>query len=114
MYGYTVLIGQGVGMWIQASFPVAQAIVNPKNVAAAIGFITFAQFLGNTTALSIANAVFLNEAEARVQQGLPDLSISEIHSAISGVSSGFPQTLTLEVRAPVVDAINDCGIYWKD
>lgn len=105
VYGYTVVVGVGVGMWIQASFSVAQATVDPENVPAAIGFITLAQFLGNTTALAIANAVFLNEAEARVQQLLPDLSASEIQAAISGVSSGFAQSLTLEVRAQVVDAI---------
>lgn len=105
VYGYTVLIGAGVGMWIQASFSVAQAIVDPENVPAAIGFITLAQFLGNTTALAIANAVFLNEAEVRVRQLLPDLSVSEIQAAISGVTNGFAQNLRSDVRAQVVDAI---------
>lgn len=105
VYGYTVVIGAGVGMWIQASFSVAQAIVDPENVPAAIGFITLAQFLGNTTALAIANAVFLNGAEARVQLLLPDLPVSEIQAAISGVTSGFAQNLSADVRAQVVDAI---------
>lgn len=105
VYGYTVVIGVGVGMWIQASFSVAQAIVDPKNVPAAIGFITLAQFLGNTTALAIANAVFLNEAEARVQQLLPDLTVSEIQAAITGVTSGFAQRLGPEVRVEVMNVI---------
>lgn len=105
VYGYTVVIGVGVGMWIQASFSVAQAIVDPENVPAAIGFITLAQFLGNTTALAIANAVFLNEAEARVRQLLPELSVSEIQAAISGVTSGFTRNLSSDVRVQVMDAI---------
>lgn len=29
IYGYTVIIGAGVGMWLQASFFVAQAVVEP-------------------------------------------------------------------------------------
>lgn len=105
VYGYTVVIGVGVGMWIQASFSVAQAIVDPENVPAAIGFITLAQFLGNTTALAIANAVFLNEAEIRVRQLLPNLSPSEIQATISGVTGDFAQNLSANVRAQVVDAI---------
>lgn len=105
VYGYTVVIGVGVGMWIQASFSVAQAIVDPENVPAAIGFITLAQFLGNTTALAIANAVFLNEAETRVRQLLPNLSPSEIQAAISGVTGDFAKNLSADVRVQVVDAI---------
>lgn len=105
VYGYTVLIGVGVGMWIQASFSVAQAVVDPGNVPAVIGFITLAQFLGNTTALAIANAVFLNEAESRVQRVLPDLSASEVRAAISGVTGGFAQSLGTDVRIRVLEAI---------
>lgn len=97
VYGYTVVIDVGVGMWIQASFSVAQAIVDPENVPAAIGFITLAQFLGNT--------VFLNEAEHRVQQLLPGLSPSEVQAAISGVIRDFAQNLSADVREQVVDAI---------
>lgn len=105
VYGYTVVIGVGVGMWIQASFSVAQAIVDPENVPAAIGFITLAQFLGNTTALAIANAVFLNEAETRIRQLLPELPVSEIQAAISGVTGRFTQSLSSDLRVQVIDAI---------
>ncbi|KAF4815376.1 Efflux pump DEP3 [Colletotrichum tropicale] len=66
IYGYTVLVGFGIGIFIQASFSVAQAVADPKNVAAVIGFMTLAQYLGNTTALAIANSLFLNLAETTV------------------------------------------------
>ncbi|PQE29138.1 Major facilitator superfamily domain general substrate transporter protein [Rutstroemia sp. NJR-2017a BBW] len=36
VYGYTVLIGAGVGMFLQASFSVAQAVVDKENIAHAI------------------------------------------------------------------------------
>lgn len=105
VYGYTVVIAVGVGMWIQASFSVAQAVVDPENVPAAIGFITLAQFLGNTTALAIANAVFLNEAESRVQRILPNLSASEVRAAISGAAGGFAQSFDSDLGVQVLEAI---------
>ncbi|KAK8121883.1 HC-toxin efflux carrier [Apiospora sp. TS-2023a] len=97
VYGYTVLIG--------ASFSVAQAVVDTANVPAAIGFITLAQFLGNTTALAIANAIFLNLAETKLQALLPDFAPDQIQAAISGVTEDFIERLGPDVRARVVEAI---------
>ncbi|KAF3797748.1 Efflux pump DEP3 [Colletotrichum gloeosporioides] len=107
IYGYTVLIGFGICIFIQASFSVAQAVVDPKNVAAVIGFVTLAQYLGNTTALAIANSLFLNLAETKVQKILPEMSASEIEAAISGVAGGFVQRLDDGVKGRVIDAIVD-------
>ncbi|KAI8266500.1 Efflux pump DEP3 [Colletotrichum sp. SAR11_239] len=107
IYGYTVLIGFGIGIFIQASFSVAQAVVDPKNVASAIGFMTLAQCLGNTTALAIANSLFLNLAETKVQNILPERSASEIEAAISWVAGGFVQRLDDGVKGRVIDAIVD-------
>ncbi|KAF4871929.1 Efflux pump DEP3 [Colletotrichum siamense] len=105
IYGYTVLIGFGIGIFIQASFSVAQAVVDLKNVAAVIGFMTLAQYLGNTTALAIANSLFLNVAETKVQKILPEISTSEIEAAISGVAGGFVERLDDGVKGRVIDAI---------
>ena len=105
IYGYTVLIGTGVGMWIQASFSVAQAVVDPENVAQAIGFITLAQFLGLNISLAIANSVFLNESEKKILEILPNASASEIQAAIEGATGGFLQNLSPVLRTQVVDAI---------
>lgn len=107
IYRYIVLIRFGIGIFIQASFSVAQAVVDPKNVAAVIRFITLAQYLGNTTALAIANSLFLNLAETKVQKILPEMSASEIEAAIFGVSGGIVQKLDDAVKARVVDAIVD-------
>ncbi|KAI9903464.1 hypothetical protein N3K66_002816 [Trichothecium roseum] len=107
VYGYTVLIGVGVGMFIQASFSVAQAKVAPENVNSVIGFITLAQFLGNAVALAIANAIFLNEAEASVARLLPGYTEAEIEAAVGGVSGDLVQDLDPDVRNKVVGAIVD-------
>ncbi|ORY70428.1 putative MFS drug efflux transporter [Pseudomassariella vexata] len=105
IYGYTVLIAVGVGLWIQASFSVAQAVVDPESVPLAIGFITLAQFLGNTVSLAIANSIFLNESQTKIQRILADVPISEIQAAVQGTTGGFLQSLGPDVRARVLDAI---------
>lgn len=105
IYGYTVLIGMGVGMFLQASFSVAQAVVDTENIPPAVGFITLAQFLGITMALAIANAVFLNESETRIARILPTVALSEIQAAIKGAASGFVKSLDPETRTRVLGAI---------
>ncbi|KAF7554592.1 hypothetical protein G7Z17_g2759 [Cylindrodendrum hubeiense] len=105
IYGYTVLIGVGVGMFLQASFSVAQAVVEPENVPSAVGFITLAQFLGITMALAIANTVFLNDSEKIIARILPDMPRSDIQAAIEGAASGFVQSLSPDLRSQVLGAI---------
>jgi len=105
IYGYTVLIAVGVGMFLQASFSVAQAVVEPADIPPAVGFITLAQFLGITMALAIANAVFLNESENGIAKILPDMPREEIQAAIEGTTAEFVQGLSPEVRSRVLDAI---------
>jgi hypothetical protein len=62
VYGYSIIIGFGDGLFAQASFSVAQAIVDPQLIASAVGFITCAQVSGVTIALAIANSVFFNKS----------------------------------------------------
>lgn len=103
-YGYTALMGVGVSMYLQASFSVAQAVVEPENVPPAVGFITLAQFLGITMALAIANSVFLNESEKVIAQILPNLAPSDIQAAIEGAAGGFLDGPTDEVPSPRCDS----------
>jgi predicted MFS family arabinose efflux permease len=105
IYGYTVLIGLGVGLFAQASFSVAQAVTKPELVPASIGFISTAQILGITLALAIANAVFLNESEKGIKAILPDTPVSEIQQAIAGTGSQLFQSFTPAVRKQVLGVI---------
>ena len=41
VYGYTVLIGAGVGSFLQAGFNVVQALLTPEEVTDAVGFMSF-------------------------------------------------------------------------
>jgi len=105
VYGYTVMIGAGVGMFGQAGYSVTQAIVDVANIAPAIGFITLAQFVGITLSLALANAILLNESQSEIQRILPDVPLAEIQSAILGARSDLVQSLAPDVQRRVLGAI---------
>ena len=107
IYGYSVLVGFGDGLYAQASFSVAQAIVGPEMVASAVGFITCAQVVGVTIALAIANSVFLNKSQQNILAILPGTPLGEIQAAISGVGSQFVESLNAVEQEKVVVAIVD-------
>jgi hypothetical protein len=105
VYGYSVIIGLGTGMFAQASFSVAQAVVEPHLIASAVGFITCAQVSGVTIALAIANSVFLNQSQNGIQKILPGVPVSEIQAAIAGAGSAFVDSLSDKVKQEVLAAI---------
>lgn len=105
IYGYTVLIGFGVGLFSQASFSVAQAVVKPEMIPASIGFISTGQIFGITLALAIANAVFLNRSQEGIQALLPNMPTSEIQQIIAGARSELFQNLSPAVREQVLGVI---------
>ena len=105
VYGYSVILGFGNGLFAQASFSVAQAIVEPHLIASAVGFITCAQISGVTIALAIANSVFLNKSQTSIQAILPNVPIKEIQAAIAGAGSDFVKSLSATVREEVLTAI---------
>jgi hypothetical protein len=105
VYGYTIIIGLGVGSFCQASFAVAQGSVQAADIPSAVGFITCGQITGVTISIAIANSVFLNEAERGIAALLPSVPLDQIQAAIAGVGSQLVQTLPQEVRVLVLRAI---------
>ena len=105
IYGYTILVGVGGGMFAQASFSVAQAKSQPHEIPLAIGFISLAQLGGATISLAIANSVFLNQATNGILAIIPSASRSVVQGAVSGVGSDFFKTLDPSVRAAVLEAV---------
>jgi hypothetical protein len=107
VYGYTILAGFGDGLFAQASFSVAQAVVSPAEVASAVGFITCAQTSGVTIALAIANSIFLNGAQDNIEKVLPGVPVETIQAAIAGAGSDFVKSLSDTLRVEVLKAIVD-------
>lgn len=105
VYGYTIILGMGNGLFAQASFSVAQAIVDPSMIASVVGFIALAQISGITIALAVANSVFLNKSMVGVRHILPDVPTSVIQQTIAGARSDFFQNLTPDIRQQVLKVI---------
>lgn len=87
IYGYSVLIGIGAGLFSQAGYSIAQAKVPKDQIAGATGFIALGQLVAPTIALSIAGTVFINTATSGLQNLLPDTPIEVIKNAITGTAS---------------------------
>ena len=105
IYGYSVLLGIGTGMYAQAGFAIAQVKVHPDEIPSAIGFVALAQIGGATLALAIANSVFLNQATNDILVVMPQEPRSVVQGAISGAGSTFFQTLDPSVKAAVLGAV---------
>ncbi|KAL8908282.1 MAG: hypothetical protein Q9207_000904 [Kuettlingeria erythrocarpa] len=107
IYGYSILIAVGAGAFVQASFSVAQAKVEPRMIPLAIGFITAGQVGGVTISLAIANSVFLNKSSTGIQAVLPDIPKDQVQAAISGAGSAFLSALDDRMKRLVLEAIVD-------
>ena len=105
IYGALVLGGIGTGLFVNAPFGIAQWLVPPSEIASAVGFITCAQVAGVTISLAIANTVFLNLAQNSISNLLPDVPMSTVQGAISGVGGKFLTTLSADMQAAVLEAI---------
>ncbi|KAI4105904.1 MAG: hypothetical protein LQ339_003222 [Xanthoria mediterranea] len=105
VYGYSVLIGIGTGSFLQASYGVSQALVDPGDIPNAIGFISIGQSIGVVLFLSVAGTIFNNEAIKAVTPILVGVSETEVEGAIAGTSSSIFETLDEATRARVVEAI---------
>lgn len=107
VYGYSVLIGIGAGMFIQASFSVAQAKVSASRASDAASFIALAQNLGIVLALAISGAVFQDRALDELQKVLPQMSHSQLRGAISGTNSSLFRQISAGTRERVLHAVVD-------
>jgi hypothetical protein len=105
VYGYSTLIGIGVGSFVQSGFSIAQALVTPEEIPGAVGFITCGQITGITISIAVANSVFLNKAESGIEAILPNTSVADIQAAITGVGSSLVNSLPADTKAAVLDAI---------
>ena len=105
LYGYSILVGLGCGMFVQAGFSVAQAKVPPEQLGAATGFIALGQLIGPTISLSIAGTVLINTATSGLQQLLPNTPVAEIKNAIAGTASELLATLDPATRVAALDVI---------
>lgn len=63
LIGYQLLIGIGGGMAFQQPFVALQTILQPPDIPRGMALIAFAQTLGSTLSLSVANNIFSNRLQ---------------------------------------------------
>lgn len=105
IYGYSVLCGLGSGLFVQASFAIAQAKVAPVAIPLTVAFLGCGQITGITLALTISHSIFLNQATDRIARILPSVPRDTVQQAVTGVDSSFFNTLAPADRDRVLDAI---------
>ncbi|MCJ1392118.1 hypothetical protein MMC18_004985 [Xylographa bjoerkii] len=105
IYGYEVLVAIGSGAFIQAGYATIQTVVAPSDTAQAIAFMMLAQFAGIVLGLSIAGAVFINEALGALRAIFPTIPDAQLRQLLSGTSSSVLDNVPPGLMAEAVAAI---------
>lgn len=105
IYGYEVLVAIGSGAFVQAGYATIQTVVTPSDTPQAIAFMMLAQFAGIVLGLSVAGAVFINEALTALRVVLPDIPDSQLRQLIGGTSSGILNDVSHGLADEAIDAI---------
>jgi hypothetical protein len=104
--GYNIILGFGLGCYMQASFAVAQAKAQKAEIPVAVAFITCAQVSSQVLSFAIAYSIFMNTSTNKIAVLLPNNSIGEIQSGIEGFGSPVFMSLPDSIKRQVLEAIN--------
>ncbi|MCJ1404442.1 hypothetical protein MMC11_007667 [Xylographa trunciseda] len=105
IYGYSVLLGLGAGLYTQLGYPVAELKVSRVEIPEVVTFLGFAQIAAIVLALTISSSFFLNDATARIAAILPDVPHDVVQQGILGTSGQFFATIPDAQRKAVLGAI---------
>lgn len=105
IYGYTIILGTGVGCFCQAGFAVAQMKVKPGEIPYSVGFMTVGQMMGIVLGTGMAGALFINYAQQALARTFPSASPQEIANAVAGVGSELINNAPPAVRAEAIHGI---------
>ncbi|PON24158.1 major facilitator superfamily transporter [Trichoderma gamsii] len=115
LYGFTVLIGLGIGCFQSAGIGVVSALAPASEVNNAVSIMTVAQVLGIIVSLSVSGSVFQNMVLTYLAAALPDAKRDEISQLVTGTSGNFYQSLNTAQKFLVVKqvtvAIRDSFYY---
>ncbi|KAL9091340.1 MAG: hypothetical protein Q9165_004974 [Trypethelium subeluteriae] len=106
IYGYTIILGSGVGSYVQASFPVAQAKAKSEDSSNVLALMSLAQQIGLAIGFSVANAIFINRASNLIAKILPHTSRAEVQAMISGIGSYVFADLSSSTKQDVLNAVS--------
>ncbi|PHH92661.1 hypothetical protein CDD83_6265 [Cordyceps sp. RAO-2017] len=105
LYGYTIILGTGIGCFCQAGFAVAQMKVDASEIAYSVGFMTCAQMLGIVIGTGMSGALFINYSQQALARVFPQASASELADAIAGIASQLINSASAEKKAEAIHGI---------
>lgn len=107
IYGYSVILGFGAGLFLQAPFAIAQAKVKASDVQDVSSFITTGQVSGIVFSLAICNDIFINLSTQKISALLPNVPIGQVQSVIAGVGASFYDDLSAVEKESVLSILVD-------
>lgn len=107
VYGYTILLGVGIGCYQSAGVAVVTAIAPRSEANHAVSIMTIAQVSGILAALCVTGAIFQNLVVTKVAAVLPGHPLSDIVDLTTGTSSSLFQGLSPELKAAVIAQVTD-------
>lgn len=105
IYGYSVIIGLGAGIVVQAPYAVAQAKNLSTDVSLVTAFISCGQMAGVALSISIGSSVLLNQATDAIAAILPGVPRSTVQSSIAGVGASFLEGVSDQQRSHVLASV---------
>ncbi|KAL9014344.1 MAG: hypothetical protein Q9173_001014 [Seirophora scorigena] len=111
VYGYTVLVGIGAGLFLTAGFSVVPFLVKPHDINNAIGFMAVAQVIGGNIFLSMAGCMYQNFGQSKLQPFLTGYSATDVSGVIAGASNPAFEALPEDLKHAVIVQINEVMTY---
>ncbi|KAI4155006.1 MAG: hypothetical protein L6R39_001309 [Caloplaca ligustica] len=111
IYGYTVLVGIGIGSYVTAGFSIVPFLVAPHDINNAIGFMAIGQVIGGNIFLSMAGCMYQNYGHSKLLPLLTNYSAADVSGVIAGTSNPLYQSLSPELKAMVVEKITEVMSY---
>ena len=107
VYGYPVLFGSGVSLYMQASYTLAQTRLHTNEASDAVAIIACTQFSGTSIFLTVADSILLNRAANEIQYILPDVPRDAVQAAIAGGGAQIFRDLPTATKKQVLDRVSD-------
>ncbi|KAK9772341.1 putative Major facilitator superfamily (MFS) profile domain-containing protein [Seiridium cardinale] len=101
IYGYTALIGMGVGSFLTASVAIAQAMVDASDSSNAVGALVGAQNVGAITFLGVSGSIYGNVGVKLLGQVLPDMPAADLLQLTTGTHSPLYESLSAELQSEI-------------
>lgn len=105
IYGYSVIVGVGAGLVVQAPYTIAQAKHGLEAVPLVTAFISCGQMTGVALSISIGSSVLLNHATERITAILPDVPRSAVQASITGARASSLSSISSAQRSGVITVV---------